>query len=226
MRAGGCGTGQVVRVRRIDGRGLESYSLGCSLCKSCVINSIRRLVLKRLMRPDGVVLVNVFCNRATKLKRRVELADINQLLLEGSKPTFNHDVVGPPFPTVHALSNMELLKERPIFSTCELTALVAVDYGGNTVFFHSIPDRFQNMVYLERVGQFPTDDFPAVPIDNSDQVHMMAIHFDVSDIDRPVLVGKQSRFVPEQVGNDPLLAIVPGQIGLGVYGIDAHLAHI
>lgn len=142
------------------------------------------------MGPQGIVIADILANFLTQLFGRTELINIDQLSFQTAEPTLNHDVVGPAGLAVHALPDPQRLEEGFIAVTGKLTALVRVEDGGNAATLHRRAYSVQNGRCFQRVGQFPTHDFPAEPIDNGGQVHMAMLHFDVGNVDGPDLIGE------------------------------------
>lgn len=61
------------------------------------------------------------------------------------------------------------------------------------------------------VGNTPSDDIPAVNIHNNTQVHITAMHRNVTDVDSPNLIDTIDCQVSEQVGAPGVMTVVLGR---------------
>ena len=118
----------------------------------------------------------------TKLPRGTIFVDVDFFLFQTAEPALHHDVICPALPPVHALRDVIFFQKASVFLACELTALIAVENRRGTVPFYSIADSFQYMISLKRIRQPPADDFPAVPVDDCSQIHVVTVHFDIGDV--------------------------------------------
>lgn len=53
------------------------------------------------------------------------------------------------------------------------------------------------VVHLGYQRGVPTHNFPAVPVDDGREIHMTAVKFDVSNVDRPYLIWERNGFVTQ-----------------------------
>jgi hypothetical protein len=113
--------------------------------------------------------------------------EVGLLILEASKPTLNHDVIGPATLAVHALSDSVFRKEGFILGTGKLTSLIRIKdiRLGN-------PEGFLAGLYacsrIKRIIQLPADYVAAMPVDDGCQIEKSMLYWNVCDIDRPGLV--------------------------------------
>lgn len=142
------------------------------------------------MRSDRVVLSNVFADGLTELPRGAVFVDIDLFLLQASEPALHHDVVSPALPPVHALRDVVFFQKVSVFLAGELTALVTVENCRSTVPINCIADSLQHVISFKRIRQPPADNLSAVSVDDCSQVHVVAVHFDIGDVDRPILIGE------------------------------------
>ena len=136
----------------------------------------------------GVVFVHILADCPAQLPGRVKLVDIDQFRFQTAEPTFDHNVVRPAGLTVHALPDGQGFEKRLVLGAGKLAALVRIENSRNSEMLHSVPDSVQDRRGLQGVGEIPTHDFPAVPVDDGRQIHMAVAHPDVSDVDRPDLI--------------------------------------
>lgn len=146
-----------------------------------------------MVRTDCVVFPDVFCNGVAKPRRAV-LVDIDLCLLQTAEPALHYDIVGPALPSVHALRNIVFLQEVSVLGVGKLTALVAVENRGSTVPFHGVSYSLQNVIGSKLIHQLPANDLSAVSVNDGSQIHVVTVHFDVGDIDGPVLIEVDLRF--------------------------------
>ena len=78
---------------------------------------------------------------------------------------------------------------------------------------------------IERIRQFPSEDCPAVPVENGTQVEEAALDRDICDVARPDLVGPVNRQVPQQVREDRMGGMTTGEIRFPVNRFQPHLSH-
>ena len=76
------------------------------------------------------------------------------------------------------------------------------------------------------IGQPPTHDLAAVPVNDRSQVHVATFHPDVGDVDRPHLIRELSHITPEQVWQDSFLIVALREVWPGIDRVDSHLPHV
>lgn len=148
---------------------------------------------------NPVVVRNIAANEHPQISRRRIFVRIDLLRLEAAEPALDHDVVRPAALSVHALADAELPQESLVRVACELASLIRVQYGGNAMLFHGIPDRLQDEGHIQRVREMMGDDLPTVPVDDGCKVHVPVRHRQVCDVDRPYLVRESSLVIAKQI---------------------------
>ena len=78
------------------------------------------------MAPLKVIGVDILTDSSSGFPDVVILCQIGFLILEATKPAFNHDVVCPTAFSIHALTNTIFFYEVNVLLTCKLTALIRV----------------------------------------------------------------------------------------------------
>ena len=88
-----------------------------------------------------------------------------------------------------------------------------------------ISDSLYRIHAVQIVGQVPSDDHPAVPVNDCGEIHMGMSHFNESDIDRPCLIRKGDLFSSQKVWEHAFLEVAFGEVRLWADRLDAHLLH-
>ncbi len=109
---------------------LSRSKVGSRRCEAAVVHLLRRLIVQRLVRPNGVVLLDVGPDRFPELTGRAVLVEVDLLGLQATEPSLDHDVVRPAGLAVHALGDLELLQQRLILPAGKLRTLVRIQNGG------------------------------------------------------------------------------------------------
>ena len=198
-----------------------------SCCVSKVISKdfARSFVIKSLVRTDIIVFADIVSNVHTKSLRTAVFVDIDHLGFQGSEPALYHNVVSPSGFAVHALPDALFLQESLVLVAGELAALVAVENFRRSMRGDSVSNRDYDGIGVQRVGQIPADDFPAVPVNNCSEKHVAVNHLDIGDIHRPRLVWAGNLTVAKQIWHDCLLEVSLGEVRFGVDRTDPHLRH-
>ena len=153
-----------------------------------MIDLIRRGIAQGFMGAQAVIIFHIASDGLPQLTWRGKFIDINQLCFHASEPPLNHNVICPPGLPVHALADVQVLQKLFVLAAGKLAALIGVEDRWCAKSVHSVLYRLQDGLYPQRIGEIPTYDFPAVPVDDGRKIHMAAVKFDVSDVDRPHLV--------------------------------------
>ena len=78
------------------------------------------------MFPLEVVGVDILPDRFPDLPDVMVFSQVGFLILEGTEPSLDHDVISPPALSVHALPDPVVSQELPVLVTGELTALITI----------------------------------------------------------------------------------------------------
>ena len=178
------------------------------------------------MRTHVVILVDKAVNAGSELSLGRVFLNVDLLSLQAAEPPFNHNVVRPAGLSVHALPDMQRFEQGLIVIAGELAALVGVDDRRDAVALHRFTDCFQDGGRFQGIGQPPTHDLAAVPVNDRSQVHVVAFHPDVGDVDRPHLIRELSHITPEQVRKDSFLILALREVWPRIDRVDSHLAHV
>ena len=79
------------------------------------------------MRPELVVVCDVFPNAGTQLFGGIVLADVYIFGFKAAEPALNDDVVHPTGLAVHTLPYAQRAQKVLVLIACELAALVGID---------------------------------------------------------------------------------------------------
>lgn len=146
-----------------------------------------------------VVVMDVASNGGSGFLDVMPLRQVGFLILVGSKPALNLDIVSPTALTIHALAYMVLLEERFVFLVCELTALIRVQnlWPGHA-------ERLLSGLYagsgVQCIIQLPPDDTTVVPVNDSCQIQESVLHRDAGDVDGPRFFNWAAICLAPQVG--------------------------
>ena len=162
-----------------------------------VIDRIRRLIRQRFMRAERVIVVDITSDRLAQFSRRVKFVDVNQLRFQAAEPPLNHDVVCPARLPVHALLDVQIAQKLLVFAACKLYSLIRIKNCWSSEFVHSVADGIQDWLNPQRIGEIPSYDFSAVPVNDGYQIHMAAAQFDIGDINRPHLIWEGNHLVTQ-----------------------------
>lgn len=80
----------------------------------------------------------------------------------------------------------QLLQKLLVFVADKLTALIRVEDCWCAKSVHSVPHRLQDRLYTQ--GRGSNHNFPAVPVDDGREIHMVAVKLDISDVDKLYLI--------------------------------------
>lgn len=144
-----------------------------------------------------VIVFDVAADRLAQLSRCLKLVDINQLRLQASEPAFDYNVVCPTGFSIHALPDMQVFQKLFVLFTRKLAALIGVEDRRNAKLFHRPADCLQNGLQTQGIGQIPTHDFSAIPVDDCREIHVAGVQLDVGDVDGPDLVREVYHFIPQ-----------------------------
>ena len=174
---------------------------------------------------DTVIGIDVASDASVKILRGPKLFDVDVLGFEAKEPTLDHDVILPAGLTVHALSDTEGFQKLLVVIAGKLTALVRVKNCRDVAVFHGGPDCVQYRPGIQRIGERPTDDLAAEPVNNRGQIHVSVVHLDIGDIDGPDLIWKENHLVSQQVWHNRFPEVAFREIRFRVDRMDAHLQH-
>ena len=172
-----------------------------------------------------VVGVDILPDRFPDFPDVMVLSQVGFLILEGTEPSLDHDVISPPALSVHALPDPVVSQELPVLVTGELTALIAVQdlrLCHLQSFFHRSDDH----PGIQRVVNIPTDDAAAIPVDDCGQIDKPMLYGDICDVDRPRLIRSGDNCIPEQIWAYLRLLHSFGKVQLWVNGVDSHFIHV
>ena len=144
---------------------------------------------KTLAFADALKLVSI---RAAAMQKACELTASTMAAVLNLP---DENIVQRPSSSVHADQHLALQEDGRKGHSRKLRALVAVENLRLTKGEGQL-QRIQAKARLQRVGQLPTQDKPAVPIHDGHQVHEAARQGEVSDVGTPNMIVVPDRFMP------------------------------
>jgi hypothetical protein len=168
--------------------------------------------------------VEVALQRREQIQAAVEVAGVDQLVLERAPQTFDEDVVERAAAAIHADRDAALLERRQEIGRGKLRALIGVPDLGLAEAERRV-ERGQAEAGLHRIGKFPTEHEAAVPVHHGDQVQEAAAHRNVSNIGAPDVVGPEDLHAAQQIRVDLVTRRRAAQVRFGVQSFDAQNAH-
>ena len=83
---------------------------------------------------------------------------------------------------------MQSFQKLFILVACKLASLIRVENCRGSEPVHSAAGGFQDGLYAQSVGEIPSHNLSAAPIDDGSEIHVTAVQFDVGDVNRPDLI--------------------------------------
>lgn len=142
------------------------------------------------MRSYTVVIIYILVNQLADLSRSLVFVGIKLFCLETAKLSFNHDVVGPAAPAIHALTDIQAAKPLFIVGTGKLTTLIEIEDGWNDTLFDRFFYGMNDIFCFQTVGKVMADQPSAIPVNDCSQIHRGMQHWNVGDGNRPYLIGE------------------------------------
>ena len=139
-----------------------------------------------------VVEVEVAIQRRKQIEAALEVAGVDELVLQAAPQALDENVVQGAAPSIHADRDAALLQRRQKIGRGELRALIGVPDLGLAEAKCSV-ERGQAEAAVHGIGEFPTEHEAAEPIHHRDQVQKTATHRKVRNIGAPDLVGALDR---------------------------------
>ena len=144
-----------------------------------------------------------------------EVRHIDEIVLERPPKALDEDVVDEPFDAVHADLNRSPIEDLEKLFGGKLRSLVGVEDQRLTP-AKGVVERIPAEGNFQRVGQSPTEDETAVPIDDGGQIEKAVLHGNVSNIGAPDLIGRDDGDVAQQVGMDLVIGIWLAETRFGI----------
>jgi hypothetical protein len=124
---------------------------------------------------------------------------IYAFILERPPEPLNHPIIdSAPF-TIHADLDLRISQHVDPISTCELAALISVEYLWRTVFGQRLFQGLDAEVHVHGVGQPLRKDLATVPVHDGNKVQEAPPHWDIGDVRTPDLVRTVNHDVPQQI---------------------------
>lgn len=154
----------------------------------------------------------------------VALRQVGFLILEGTEPALDLDIVSPTALAIHTLAYMVLHKKLFVFLAGELTALIRVQDSGLATRNAFLQASIQALVSSVS-SQLPPDDTTAVPVNDSCQVQESVLHWNVGDVDGPRLIRTCYISIPKQIRDHSRTLQTLRKVRLRINRIDGHFGH-
>ena len=88
-----------------------------------------------------------------------------------------------------------------------MAALIGVEDGRCAESVHGVLYCFQDGLRSQCIGEVPTHNFSAVPVDDSGEIHVAAVELDVGDVNGPDLIREGNLLVSQQIWDNRLLEV-------------------
>jgi hypothetical protein len=147
------------------------------------------------------------------------------MILERPPQSLYEDVVLDASATVHTDGYCVLFQYFRKSFTGKLGALIRIEDFRTPITPDGLLDGLNTEVGLHGVGYPPGEDFSAVPVHDSHQVHEPSVHGDIGYISRPYLVGPFDAQVAQQVWIDLVLWMRATGSGLWIDNLKTHQPH-
>ena len=171
-----------------------------------------------------VVVEHVFPENGSQLSGRLDLIEVDPIVLQRSEKSLRPGIVQAlPLP-IHADPDAERLHQLTVVRIGEMSSLVAVDDLRRVPRQRSF-QAHQHEGFVQGARQLEIHHIPAVPVQDHEQVHETFRHVDVGDVDAPDLVDPLDRHMTQQVGFQKLGMVSLAQVWLGKQRVDPHLLH-
>ena len=141
---------------------------------------------------------------------------IYAFILERPPEPLNHPIIDPAPFTIHADLDVRISQHVDPMSTCELAALISVEYLWRTVFGQRLFQGLDAEVHVHGVGMLPRKDLATVPVHDVNKVQEAPPHWDIGDVRTPDLVRTVNHDVPQQRRPYFMLRMLSAGIGLVV----------
>jgi len=175
------------------------------------------------MWPLEVAVIDVAADRLMQLDAIGEVRNIDQLVLDRPPEAFDQDVVDGPSAAVHTDSNGTALEDLEEVHGSELGSLVGVE-DERLAPAKGIVECIAAEGSFQRIGQFPTEDEAAVPVDDGRQIEEAVFHGNVSNIGTPDVIGRLDLDVAQEIGMDLVFGIAHGEARLRIEGFESENA--
>ena len=171
-----------------------------------------------------VVVVDVVANSGPGFLDVVPFRQVDFLILEGSEPPLDPDVVSLTALAIHALAYMVLLEEFFVLLAGELAPLIRVQDLWSR---HSerLLAGLDTGSGVQRVIQFPSDDTAAVSVNDGCQVQEAVFHWNVGDDDGPRLIRTCYISIPKQIRDHSRTLQTLRKVRLRIDRINGHFGH-
>ena len=135
-----------------------------------------------------------------------EVRYIDEIVLDRPPEALDEDVVDETLDAIHTDLNRSPFEDPEKLFGGKLTSLIGVEDQWLPP-VESVVERIAAEGTVQRVGQSPTEDETAVPIDDGGQVEKAISHRNVSNIGAPDLIGRDDCDIAQQVGIDLVIGI-------------------
>lgn len=156
---------------------------------------------------------------------RAVALEVDLVMLDRAPQPLDEDVVEAAALAVHGQLHAGREQRLGKLGGGKLAALVGVEDLRRAIPGHRALHRPHAEAGIERVRQFPREDRPAIPVEHRAEVDEAAVDRHVGDVHRPDLVGPIDRQPAQQIREDRMRRVLPGEVGLSVYRLQAHQTH-
>lgn len=124
------------------------------------------------------------------------IMQVNIFVFHAAPEALDEDIIESPSSTVHADQYLMVLQAPGKVVTGELGPLVGVEHHRLSA-AEGLAQGLHTEPRVQRVGQTPGQNLPAVPIDDRHQVQKPPSHGEIRDVTRPYQVGSVNGHVSQ-----------------------------
>lgn len=190
-----------------------------------IVHLVRRLAVKRLMRPGLVVERQIARHPLVRGRDGVVRVHRDLLVFDALPPSLDEHVVPPTDFSIHADLDTVVGQQPRQRLARELAPLIGVEDIGTAILRDGLSYGLKAEVRRERIGQPPRQHPATRPVQDGEEIHEAALHGNIRDICRPDVIGTTDREIAEEIRIDGVGRMPSTQMRFTIQGLDSHAAH-
>ena len=194
-------------------------------CQILLVHLVRRLAVKRLMRPGLIVERQVALHALMGRTDSLVRVHIDLLVFNALPESLDEHVVPPTPFSVHADLDAVVRQEACELLAGELAPLVGIEDGWGAMLGDGLLHRVEAEIGRERIGEPPRQHPATRPVQDRKQIHEAPRHREVGDIGGPDMIGSRDHQVTQEIGVNLMGRMPPAERRLPIQGLKAHAAH-
>ena len=186
---------------------------------------VRRLAVKRLMRPGLIVERPVALQALVGRIDGVVRVHIDLLVFNALPQSLDEHVVSPTPFSVHA--DLDAVAGEPLGELLagKLASLIGIEDFWRAIAAHGVLHRVQREISRERGGESPGQHPATGPVKNREERDEAPCHRNVGDIRRPDVIGTTDRQIAEEIRIDGVGRMSLTEARLAIQGLKTHAVH-